>query len=152
MSEHDIYMRLALEEAEKAFAADEVPVGAVIRLKEEVIARAYDERHHSGDPTAHAELLAIRRAAARLGDWRLEHCILYSTLEPCPMCAGALILSRVECLVYGAPNYKSGAVVSRCRLLDVSGFNHKVKVVPSILADESAELLSRFFDQKRAAP
>ena len=149
MNEHEKYMILALEQAEKAFDEDEVPVGAVIRLGDQVIARAFDQRHHSADPTAHAELLAIRRAAARLGDWRLEQCILYSSLEPCPMCAGAMIMARIECLVYGAPNHKAGAVDTQCRLLQCRGFNHVVKVVPAIMADESAELLSRFFAQKR---
>lgn len=143
-------MRMALAEAQKAFEEDEVPVGAVVRLNNEVIARAHDQREHSGDPTAHAELLAIRSAALRLGDWRLEGCILYTTLEPCPMCAGALIMARVKCLVYGAPNLKSGAVDTKCRLLEYSGFNHSVEVISGILADESRELLTRFFARKRS--
>ena len=149
-AEHNTYMQIALSEAQKAFENDEVPVGAVVRLNDEIIARAHDQREHSGDPTAHAELLALRMAAQRLGDWRLEQCILYTTLEPCPMCAGALIMARIKCLVYGAPNLKSGAVETKCRLLECSGFTHSVEVIAGIMADESRSLLARFFAQKRS--
>ncbi len=146
---HEYFMHEALEQARRAFADDEVPVGAVVRLRDEIIARAYDQRQHTGDPTAHAEMLALRDAAHELSDWRLEQCTLYVTLEPCPMCAGLLILARVERLVYGAPNLKMGAVKTHCRLLDYPDFNHEVDVVSGVCADECAALLSRFFKGKR---
>ncbi|HQH12036.1 MAG TPA: nucleoside deaminase, partial [Candidatus Sumerlaeota bacterium] len=103
----------------------------------------------TGDPTAHAEMLALREGAKKIGDWRLADCDLYVTLEPCPMCAGAIILARIRRLVYGAPNHKSGAVQTHCRLLDIETFNHKVEVVSGVLADQSAELLKKFFAAKR---
>ena len=146
---HEMFMRLALDEANRAFEHDEVPVGAIVRLGGDVVARGRDKRIETGDPAAHAEILALREAAQRLGDWRLENCTLYVTLEPCPMCAGALILSRIPCLVYGAPNLKMGAVRSLCSLLDIPGWNHSVEVVEGILRDECAEILTRFFSRKR---
>jgi tRNA(adenine34) deaminase len=142
-------MRAALDEARQAFERDEVPVGAVIRLQDAIIARAHDMREETGDPTAHAEIIAIRKAADRLGDWRLERCILYVTLEPCPMCAGAILLARMKSLVYGAPNLKMGAISTHTHLLDNEDFNHTVEVVPGILNTECAELLSSFFSRKR---
>lgn len=149
IAEHISYMELALTEARKALSANEVPVGAVVRLGDEVIARAYDLREHSFDPTAHAELLALRQAAVRLGDWRLNECMLYTTLEPCPMCAGALILARIKCLVYGASNFKFGAVATKCKLLDCAEFNHRVEVVAGVLSEECSALMSNFFALKR---
>ncbi len=142
-------MREALREAGEAFARHEIPVGAVVVLGDECIGRGHDAREETCDPTAHAEILALREAARAIGDWRLEGADLYVTLEPCPMCAGALILSRIRRLVYGAPNHKSGAVASRCRLLDITDFNHSVEVIAGILDEECASLLSRFFTRRR---
>ncbi len=151
MEEKDIYwMKEALKEASQAFEEDEVPVGAVIVLGDECLARTHDMRESLGDPTAHAEILAIRQAAQKIGDWRLEHCDLYVTLEPCPMCAGAMILARVRRLIYGAPNLKSGAVESHVRLLSIPTFNHLVTVKSGILSEECASLLSEFFRKKRS--
>lgn len=143
-------MRLALEEARKSVLKDEVPVGAVVVDPHgSVVAAAHDERMGRRDPTAHAEILAMRRAGKALGDWRLEGCSLYVTLEPCPMCAGALILGRIRRVVYGADSPKSGAVVSQTRLLDVVTFNHRVEWIGGILAGECAALLSDYFREHR---
>ena len=149
MTHDEYWMNEALAEAGRGFALDEIPVGAAIVLGEECIARAHDMRETTGDPTAHAEMLALREGAKKIGDWRLADCDLYVTLEPCPMCAGAIILARIRRLVYGAPNHKSGAVQTQCRLLDIETFNHKVEVVSGVLADQSAELLKKFFAAKR---
>ncbi len=143
-------MHEALEEARAGARADEVPVGAVVVDGDgRIIGRGHDQRMATGDPTAHAEILALRQAAQALGDWRLEDCELYVTLEPCPMCAGALILSRIRRVVYGAPSPKSGAVVSLTRLLDIDTFNHRVEHEGGLLADESAALLAEYFQAKR---
>jgi len=143
-------MRLALEEAHRAVGADEVPVGAIVVGPEgDLLASAHDERISRKDPTAHAEILALRRAARVLGDWRLENCDLYVTLEPCPMCAGALVLSRIRRVWFGATSPKSGAVVSHIRLLDIDTFNHRVEYEGGILAEACAEPLSAYFRAKR---
>ncbi|MFP4380788.1 MAG: tRNA adenosine(34) deaminase TadA [Candidatus Sumerlaeia bacterium] len=143
-------MRLALEKARLGGENDEVPVGAVIIDSDgRLLAAAHDERHATTDPTAHAEILAIRRAAALIADWRLENCSLYVTLEPCPMCAGALILARISNLYYGAPSPKSGSVESLTRLLDVPGYNHRVQTQSGILAEECSQVLSEYFQKKR---
>jgi len=150
MEEKDIYwMKEALKEASQALTEDEVPVGAVIVQGDECLARTHDLRESTGDPTAHAEILAIRSMAQKIGDWRLDGCSLYVTLEPCPMCAGALILARVKRLIYGAPNLKSGAVESHLQLLSIPTFNHLVNVTPGILSEECAGLLKQFFQNKR---
>jgi len=143
------WMREALREAGEAFAREEIPVGAVIVLGDECLSRASDLRETTGDPTAHAEILAIREAARKIGDWRLEGCEIFVTLEPCPMCAGAMILSRLKRLVYGAPNHKSGAIDTHCRLLEIDSFNHFVEVRSGVLEKECAELLKRFFSGRR---
>jgi tRNA(adenine34) deaminase len=147
--EHGPWMREALALAREAAAADEVPVGAVVVNGKQVIGRGRDARAATGDPTAHAEILAIRAAAATLGDWRLEGCALFVTLEPCPMCAGAILLARVPLLVYGAPNAKFGAVETQQRLLGHPGWNHRVVAVSGVLADECASLLTGYFARKR---
>ena len=150
MEEKDIYwMKEALKEASQALEEDEVPVGAVIVRGAECLARTYDMRESLGDPTAHAEILAIRQAAGKIGDWRLSGCNLYVTLEPCPMCAGAMILARINRLIYGAVNLKSGAVESHVQLLSIPTFNHRVTVTPGIISEECAALLSEFFRKKR---
>ena len=146
---HDHYMRLALTEAEQALAENEVPVGAVIVQAERVIAAAHNQREALHDPTAHAEMIAITQAASNLGDWRLEGCTLYVTLEPCIMCAGAILLARIPTVVYGATDPKAGAVQSLYHLLNDDRLNHRCQVIPGILAQPCGELLTRFFQEQR---
>ncbi len=146
---HDHFMSLALEQAEQAAIADEVPVGAIIVRNEEVIAAAYNQREQLRDPTAHAEMIAITQAATALGAWRLEGCTLYVTLEPCPMCAGAILQARVGQLVYGADDPKAGAIRSLFRLMDDPRLNHQVEVVSGIMSERCGLLLSNFFQAKR---
>jgi tRNA(adenine34) deaminase len=146
---HDHYMRLALQQAERALAEDEVPIGAVIVHGERVIAAAYNQRETLSDPTAHAEIIAITQAAAALEDWRLEGCTLYVTLEPCIMCAGAILLARIPVVVYGATDPKAGAVQSLYHLLNDDRLNHRCQVIPGILAQPCGELLTRFFQEQR---
>jgi tRNA(adenine34) deaminase len=143
------HMRLALREAEAAAAEDEVPIGAVIVHQGRVIASAHNQREQLHDPTAHAEMIAITQAAGVLGDWRLEDCTLYVTLEPCPMCAGAIVLARVPRVVYGAADPKAGAAQSLYRLLDDGRLNHRATVTDGVLGEECGAILTRFFEQKR---
>ena len=147
--DHDRYMTLALAQAEQAQAVDEVPVGAVIVREGEVLAAAHNSREQLRDPTAHAEMIAITQAAAAIESWRLEQCTLYVTLEPCPMCAGAILQARISQVVYGADDPKSGAVSSLFRLLDDPRLNHRVQWVSGIRADRCGQLLSNFFTQMR---
>jgi len=146
----ETWMREALDEARIAATEDEVPVGAVVVRNDEILARDHDRRTALRDPTAHAEILALREAARRVGDWRLEGCDLYVTLEPCAMCAGAILLARIETLCFGAANPKFGAVGSRFNVLDDHGWNHRVNVTAGILAGQCAALLSEYFRNKRA--
>ena len=143
------YMQQALALAEEAAAADEAPVGAVIVCGERVIAAARNEREALRDPTAHAEMIAITQAAAALASWRLEDCTLYVTLEPCPMCAGAIVQARIPRLVYGAVDPKAGAVRSLFRLVDDPRLNHRVEIVEGVLADRCGEILTEFFQRRR---
>ena len=147
--DHTRFMREALEEAGKAYALGEVPVGAVVVLDDEVIGRGHNLREVLNDASAHAEMLAMRRAASYLGDWRLNRAVLYVTLEPCPMCAGALVQFRVGTLVYGAADPKAGAVDSLLDLVRDPRFNHRVEVVAGVLGEECAGLLRRFFRELR---
>ncbi len=150
-SEFDVYcMRLALREAERGARDGEAPVGAVVAREGTALASAHDLRQSTGDPTAHAEMLALGAAGRALGDWRLDGCDLYVTLEPCPMCAGAILLARIRRLIYGAPNCKSGAVETHCRLLDIDTFNHRVEIRSGMMAEQSAMLLKEFFAQLRS--
>lgn len=142
-------MREALQEARKAFDEDEVPIGAVIVHEGRVISRAHNMREQLHDPTAHAEILAMREAALYLGGWRLHKCDLYVTVEPCPMCAGAAVQARLNCIVYGAPDEKAGCCGSVYNLLEEPKFNHKVVVVKDILKDECREVMTSFFKHKR---
>ena len=145
-------MRLALDEAERALATGDVPVGAVVvSAAGEVIGRGHNAREATGDPTAHAELLALRQAAGQLHDWRLTGCTLVVTLEPCTMCAGALVLARVGRAVYGAPDPKAGAVGSLWDVVRDRRLNHRPEVVSGVLADECAALLRRFFEGRRVS-
>ena len=140
----------ALEEAERCLHWGDVPIGAVLAREDEVLARAGNERERRSDPTAHAEILALRSGASVQGTWRLDGCTLYVTLEPCAMCAGALVLSRVERLVYGASDPKAGFAGSLGDLVRDARLNHRLDVVSGVLAEESGELLRRFFQERRA--
>lgn len=142
-------MEQALLEAQAAYDKDEVPVGAVVVLNSEIIGRGHNCRETTGDPTMHAEIVAIREAAQSLNSWRLEDCELYVTLEPCPMCAGAIIQSRIERVVFGAFDPKAGCAGTLYNLLTDTRFNHRTEVVPGVLEDKCAELLKRFFKGKR---
>jgi tRNA(adenine34) deaminase len=149
MESDEKWMRLALDEAALAGAAGEVPVGAVIVRGEELLARGHNSPIVLSDPSAHAELIAMRRAAAEIGNYRLSGTTLYTTLEPCLMCAGAILQSRIERLVFGAADPKSGAAVSLYRIFDDRRLNHAVAVTEGILRDACAEILSGFFREKR---
>ena len=140
-------MRLALDEARRAVRGGDVPVGAVVLSADgtTVLAAGHNEREATGDPTAHAEVLALRRAAARLGEWRLAGCTLVVTLEPCPMCAGALVQSRVDRVVYGARDDKAGAAGSVWDLVRDRRLNHRPEVIEGVLTDDCARLLTEFF-------
>lgn len=142
-------MRLALREAERALEHEDVPVGAVLVRDGEVTGAGHNERELRQDPTAHAELLAIREAARTLGSWRLHDCVLYVTLEPCAMCAGAVVLARVPRVVYGAADSKAGAAGSVLDVLGEPRLNHRPEVSSGLLAEESAALLRGFFGERR---
>lgn len=147
--DHAGYMREALAEAEKAYALGEVPIGAVVVLNGEIIGRGHNLREILNDSTAHAEILAMREAARQLGDWRLNGCTIYSTIEPCPMCAGALVQFRVSTLVYGAADIKAGAVDSLVDLVRDPRFNHRVEVLSGVLEEECRTIIRRFFCELR---
>lgn len=142
-------MRAALEEATKARAHGDVPIGAVIARDGEVLAQAGNERELRNDPTAHAEVLVLRTAAERTGSWRLDGTTLYVTLEPCPMCAGAIMLARVPSLVYGAQDPRAGAAYSLYNIVQDPRLNHSVELVTGVLEEESSALLRSFFEDKR---
>jgi len=150
MTEPDLeFMHIALAEARMAAESGEVPVGAVIVRGGEVIAVAGNEREEKKDPTAHAEILAIRLAARKLGGWRLFGCTIYVTVEPCPMCAGAIYQSRIDRLVYGAPDDKAGAAGTLMNIVQDERLNHRVEVTGGVLAGESAAILKEFFLSRR---
>lgn len=152
LTDHDTeMMRLALEQAEQAAAVGEVPVGAVVYRGDEVLATAHNMREHWADPTAHAELIALREAAKKIGTWRLDGCRLAVTLEPCPMCAGALVNSRLDAVVFGITDPNMGCVQSLHQLLDTAAFNHRVAWHGGVLADECLALLQGFFKARRGA-
>jgi tRNA(adenine34) deaminase len=146
---HRDYMGLALEEARLALELGEVPVGAILVRAGQVVARAHNLKETWRDPTAHAEILALKMGAEALGSWRLTGTTLYVTLEPCPMCAGALIQSRVDTLVYGSPDPKTGAVESVVNLVQHPSFNHQLEVIAGIREEECRELLQKFFQKLR---
>ncbi|HND54085.1 MAG TPA: tRNA adenosine(34) deaminase TadA [Pirellulaceae bacterium] len=146
---HELFMRMALREAEQAQAENEVPIGAVIVRDDRVIAAAHNQREQLHDPTAHAEMIAITQAAAAIEDWRLERCSLYVTLEPCPMCAGAILQARIPIVVYGATDPKAGAVDTLFRLLDDRRLNHRCEVIGGVLADRCGAMLTEFFQAQR---
>lgn len=146
---HEHFMRQALKQAEQALAENEVPIGAVIIHGERIIGAAHNQREQLRDPTAHAEMIAITQAAEALGDWRLEQCALYVTLEPCPMCAGAILQARIPLVVYGAADPKAGAVASLFQLLHDPRLNHRCEVVAGILGEPCGAMLSQFFQAQR---
>jgi tRNA(adenine34) deaminase len=146
---HEHFMRMALEEAQRAYQEDEAPIGAVIVHGDRVIASAHNQREQLNDPTAHAEMIAITQAAEALRCWRLEACTLYVTLEPCPMCAGAIVQARIPLVVYGAADPKAGAVRTLYKLLDDPRLNHRCQIVPDVLGVECGRILTQFFQQQR---
>ncbi|WP_426450433.1 tRNA adenosine(34) deaminase TadA [Paenibacillus sp. S-38] len=148
--EHVRFMRAAIEEARKAEAIREVPIGAVIVREGEIIGRGYNRRETDKDPLAHAELIAIREASEHLDAWRLLNCRLYVTLEPCPMCAGAIVQSRIVQVVYGTQDPKAGCAGTLMNLLQEERFNHRVDVVSGILQEECGSMLTDFFRRLRA--
>ena len=147
---HLQWMRLALEQADQASALGDVPIGAVVVRNDKVIAQAHNRRIIDNDPTAHAEMLAIRSASRALGDWRLTGCTLVVTLEPCCMCAGAIVLARIPLLVYGATDPKAGAVDTLYNICTDSRLNHQLTVTSGVLVDQCSRRLSDFFAAQRA--
>lgn len=143
------FMGLALAEAEKAYALGEVPIGAVLTLDGEVVASGHNRRETWIDATAHAEMLVIQAACRKLKRWRLSGTTLYVTIEPCPMCAGALVMSRVVRLVYGSSDYKAGAVESLFNIVDNPALNHRLEVTVGVCAESCAKLIRSFFRQRR---
>ena len=144
-------MRAALEQARRAEEAGDVPIGAVIARGEQIIAAGHNRRFVDGDPTAHAEMLVIRDAARALGDWRLSGCTLAVTLEPCPMCAGAIVLARIDRLVYGAADPKAGAVKTLYEICSDERLNHRVEVVSGVLGEPCGRMLTEFLRGQRAS-
>jgi tRNA(adenine34) deaminase len=142
---HEYYMQQAIAEAKKAFERDEVPVGTIIVYENKIIARSHNQREMLLDPTAHAEMIAITQASAYLQNWRLSDTTIYVTLEPCAMCAGALVQARAKNLVYGAKDKKYGACESLINLVNEPRFNHRLNVISGILEDKCSELLKQFF-------
>ena len=147
---HEYWMWHALDQAQRAFEQDEVPVGAIIVHQNRVIGEGYNQRETLNDPTAHAEMIAITQAAEQLQSWRLLECTLYVTLEPCPMCAGAIIQARIPRVVFGATDPKAGAVCSLYRMLDDERLNHRAQAIGGVLAEPCGEILTRFFQRQRA--
>lgn len=143
------YMKLALKQAMKAYEKDEVPIGCVIVKDDKVIARAYNLRQTKQQAYAHAEMLAIQKACKKIGSWRLEDCELYVTLEPCPMCAGAILQSRMKRVIYGAKDPKGGCIDSCMKMYDTKGFNHYPEVLSGILEEQCSSILTQFFKEKR---
>ncbi len=148
LSDYD-FMELALQEAREAYALGEVPIGAVLVIDGKVIAAGHNLRETWQDATAHAEVIAIQAACRKLGRWRLTGATLYVTIEPCPMCAGALVMSRIDRLVYGSPDYKAGAVESLFNIVQNDALNHRIEVLAGVRADECAALMREFFRERR---
>lgn len=143
------YMNLALKEAHKALLIDEVPIGAVIVKNDKIIAKAYNKREKTNDPTAHAEIVAIRKACKKLGVWRLDGCRIYVTIEPCSMCAGTILWTRIDSIIYGAKDPKGGALESSFNLFEQKNINHRPTIVGGVLAHECGQIVSDFFKAKR---
>jgi tRNA(adenine34) deaminase len=149
MNTHEFYMRAALEESRKGLDAGEVPVGAVVVADGRIIGRGFNQPIGGHDPTAHAEVVAIRAAAREIGNYRLVGSTLYVTIEPCLMCVGAMVHARVETLVFGAPEPKAGAVVSTCRAHELPSLNHRIEVVGGVLEDDCRAIIQEFFRGRR---
>jgi tRNA(adenine34) deaminase len=149
MTQDEKYMRAALREAQKAYQLDEVPIGCVIVQKDKIIARGYNRRNTDKNTLAHAELSAIKKASRKTGDWRLEDCTMYVTLEPCQMCAGAIVQSRLKRVVIGSMNPKAGCAGSVINLLQMKQFNHQVEMITGVLNEECSQMLSAFFQELR---
>ncbi|MBQ9035923.1 MAG: tRNA adenosine(34) deaminase TadA [Erysipelotrichaceae bacterium] len=146
------YMREAIKQAKKAEQIDDVPVGAVIVLDGKIIARGYNKRTRNEQTADHAEMIAIRKACKKVGSWRLEDCTMYVTLEPCPMCAGAIFQSRIKRVVFGASDLKAGALGSKMDLFSIEGLNHYPEIEGGILEEECSQLLKQFFKKLRNKP
>ena len=149
MTQDEKYMKAALREAKKAYKLDEVPIGCVIVQNDKIIARGYNRRNTDKNTLAHAELSAIKKASKKTGDWRLEDCTMYVTLEPCQMCAGAIVQSRLGKVVIASMNPKAGCAGSVINLLQMKQFNHQVEMVTGVLDEECSAMLSGFFQQLR---
>lgn len=149
MRDEEKFMKEAIRQAKKAYALREVPIGCVVVYEGKIIARGYNRRNTDKNTTSHAEINAIRKASKKLGDWRLEGCTLYVTLEPCQMCAGAIVQARIDKVVIGSMNPKAGCAGSVLNLLEMDGFNHKVEVERGVLEEECSTMLSGFFKELR---
>jgi tRNA(adenine34) deaminase len=149
MTQDEKYMKAAMAQAKKAYALDEVPIGCVIVQDGRIIARGYNRRNTEKNALAHAELAAIRKASKKTGDWRLEDCTMYVTLEPCQMCAGAIVQSRLQRVVIATMNPKAGCAGSILNLLQVEAFNHQVEITRGVMESECSEMLSTFFKELR---
>lgn len=149
MTEQEKFMREAIRQAKKAYLLEEVPIGCVIVHDGKIIARGYNRRNTDKNTLAHAEITAIRKAAKKLGDWRLEGCTMYVTLEPCQMCAGAMMQARLTEAVIGCMNPKAGCAGSVLNILEMDGFNHKVQVTRGVLEEECSQMMSQFFRELR---
>ena len=145
------YMRAAIKQAQKAYAINETPIGCVIVYEGKIIGRGYNRRNTDKDPLAHAEIKAIKKASKKMGDWRLEQCTMYVTLEPCQMCAGAIVQSRIPRVVVGCMNPKAGCTGSILNLLDIQAFNHQADLTTGVLEEECSQLMKQFFRELREA-
>lgn len=149
MTEQERFMKEAIRQAKKAYLLEEVPIGCVIVHDGKIIARGYNRRNTDKNTLSHAEMIAIRKAAKKLGDWRLEECTMYVTLEPCQMCAGAMMQARLTEAVIGCMNPKAGCAGSVLNILEMDGFNHKVQVTRGVLEEECSQMMSQFFRELR---
>ena len=149
MSEDERYMKMALAQAKRAYELGEVPIGCVIVYDNKVIGRGYNRRNTDKNTLCHAEITAIKKASKKMGDWRLEGCTMYVTLEPCQMCAGACVQARIDRVVIGCDSPKSGCAGSVINLLQMDEFNHRVEITRDVLSDECSDMLTRFFEELR---
>lgn len=149
MTPDEKYMKEAMRQAKKAWALEEAPIGCVIVYEDKIIARGYNRRNTDKNTLSHAELNAIRKASKKMGDWRLEGCTMYVTLEPCQMCAGAIVQARIPRVVIGSMNPKAGCAGSVLNILEMEGFNHQVQVTRGVLKEECSRMLSAFFQELR---
>lgn len=149
MTQDEMYMKQAIMQAKKAYAKEETPIGCVIVYGDKIIARGYNKRNGKKNVLAHAEILAINKASRVIGDWRLEECTMYVTLEPCPMCAGAIVQARIPRVVVGSMNPKAGCAGSVMNLLQTPGFNHQVELTTGVMGEECSMLMSNFFQELR---